>query len=299
MRTRRQSIIFALIATFIGLALFFYDDVLDHTDQLGTTLHQVTMSIEFLLLGPGMGLLAFSVCEYLRLVNERLRIEREQARHKRFMLLGRIAASVAHEVRNPLHNLRLLLDEKRLSNTADNPVLDARVQANLERINRAVELVYQLANPTTPPAEVEVGADVNVLVREAVTAITQNGTANISTHFATGPALTACPAVVVRIGLDNLLRNAVTASVKDVSVNVRANGETWDVEIRNPGTLPTEVLHDDDEDASTLVPSVNGLGLGLFITRRLVSNAGGSLKLHQVDGYVSAIMRFPRWVAPT
>ena len=273
MRTRRQSIIFALIATFIGLALFFYDDVLDHTDQLGTTLHQVTMLIEFLLLGPGMGLLAFSVCEYLRLVNERLRIEREQARHKRFMLLGRIAASVAHEVRNPLHNLRLLLDEKRLSNTAD--------------------------NPTTPPAEVEVGADVNVLVREAVTAITQNGTANISTHFATGPALIACPSVVVRIGLDNLLRNAVTASVKDVSVNVRANGETWDVEIRNPGTLPTEVLHDDDEDASTLVPSVNGLGLGLFITRRLVGNAGGSLNLHQVDGYVSAIMRFPRWVAPT
>jgi signal transduction histidine kinase len=298
MRTRRQSIIFALIATIVGLALFFYDDILDHTDQLGTTLHDVTRSIEFLLLGPGMGLLAFSVCEYLRLVNERLQIEREQAHQKRFMLLGRIAASIAHEVRNPLHNLRLLLDEKLLSNTADHSALDARVQANLERINRAVELVYQLANPTTPSSDVEVGADVNVLVREAVSAVTHNGAANISTHYATGPALIACPAVVVRIGLDNLLRNAVTASANEIIVNVRANSETWEVEIRNPGTLPTEVLHDDDDDAGILVPSVNGLGLGLFITRRLVGNVGGSLNLHQSKGYVTAIMHLPKWAPP-
>lgn len=299
MRTRRQSFSLALIATSIGLALFFYDDVLDRTDLHGTTLHQVTKSIEFLLLGPGMGVLAFTVCEYFRLVNERLRMEREQARHKRFLLLGRIAASVAHEVRNPLHNLGLLLDELRLNTAAGNPALDARVRANLERIDRAVELVYQLASPTTPPADIEVGADVNLLAREAVTAINHSGAGNISTHFAAEPALVACPAVVVRIALDNLLRNAVTASPREVDVAVRASGETWEVEIRNPGTLPAEVLHDDEDDTGTLVPSVTGLGLGLFITRRLVSNAGGSLKLHQIDGHVSAIMRLPMWVAPT
>lgn len=291
--TRRRSWIIALIATAVGFAFFYYDDLLDES-HIPSAVHTLVEVVEFILLGPGMGVLAFILCEYLRVSQDRVRIERERAQQQRFLLLGRIAASVAHEVRNPLHNIRLLIDEMHHNGSmpADHPLCQ-RVEANLERINRAVELVYQLAKPSGVGVSVEVGIDLVSVVGEAADAEVARSRVTIVRSLPTTPALVACPVATLRIVLDNLLRNAV-ASGGEVQLQLRDGDGMWEVVLRNRGELPADLVGDGSEEPHDSTKQ-GGLGLGLFISRQLLRSVGGSLRLTQHGAQVEACMRLPRW----
>jgi signal transduction histidine kinase len=293
MATRRRSWLIALIATGFGFAFFYYDDLLDE-GATHNTLHTLVEVIEFIVMGPGMGVLAFVVCEYLRLAGETLRRERAQALQQRFLILGRIAAGVAHEVRNPLHNIRLLIDEMHHSGgmPADQP-LCRRVEANLERINRAVELVYQLAKPTALGTQVDIGVDLVALAAEAATAEATRSGVTVHRELPTTPAPVACAPATIRIVFDNLLRNAAAVG-GEVHLVVRPGKDVWETVIRNRGTLPEELLGDGSEEPVDSTKQ-GGLGLGLFISRQLLRSAGGGLTLTQHGDQVEAVVRIPRW----
>lgn len=291
--TRRRSWLIAIAATVLGFGFFFYDDLLDES-HLASGFHTVVEVVEFILLGPGMGVLAFIFCEYLRVSQDQVRIERERAQQQRFLLLGRIAASVAHEVRNPLHNIRLLIDEMHHSGSmpADQPLCQ-RVEANLERINRAVELVYQLAKPVGVGVAVEIGVDLVAVVAEAADAEVARSSASIARTLPSTPAAVACPVATLRIVLDNLLRNAVSAG-GEVRLEVHPSGDAWEVVLRNRGELPADLIGDGSEEPHDSTKQ-GGLGLGLFISRQLLRSVGGSLRLTQQGEQVEACMRLPRW----
>lgn len=293
MATRRRSWLIAIAASLVGFTFYYYDDLLDES-HLASGIHTVAEVVEFILLGPGMGVLAFILCEYLRVMQDKVRGERERAQQQRFLLLGRIAASVAHEVRNPLHNIRLLIDEMHHSGgmPADAPLCQ-RVEANLERINRAVELVYQLAKPTGLVTQVDIGVDLVALVREAVDAENARSGARIAVTLPSTPAPVACPAATLRIVLDNLLRNAVAGGAEVRCAVVPGDG-TWQAVIRNRGDLPADLLGEGSDEAHESVKA-GGLGLGLFISRQLLRSVGGALVLAQQGGEVEACVRLPRW----
>ncbi|HEX3135651.1 MAG TPA: HAMP domain-containing sensor histidine kinase [Planctomycetota bacterium] len=295
MASRRRSWFIAFIATALGFLLFAYDDLLDETKaDHSSTLHTLAEMVEFILQGPGMGVLAFVVCEYLRLADEALRRERAQALQQRFLVLGRIAAGVAHEVRNPLHNIRLLLDEMHHTGglPADQPLCQ-RVESNLERINRAVELIYQLAKPSGLANQVDVGVDLVVLVNEAVAVEHGRSGVVVERDVPMTTAPVACAPSTIRIVLDNLLRNAAVAG-GTVQMLVRPGNDVWEAVIRNRGTLPEDLVGDGSEEPVESIKE-GGLGLGLFISRQLLRNAGGSLVLRQHGDQVEAVVRLPRW----
>ncbi|MBA3699945.1 MAG: HAMP domain-containing histidine kinase [Planctomycetes bacterium] len=295
--TRRRSWLIAVAATMVGLAFYYYEDLLDES-HIPSGIHTAVEAVEFVLLGPGMGVLAFILCEYLRIVQDKLRSERERAQQQRFLILGRIAASVAHEVRNPLHNIRLLIDEMHHSGSmpADQPLCQ-RVEANLERINRAVELVYQLAKPTTVTTQVDIGVDLVAITREALDAETARSGLRIEATLPATPAPVACPAATLRIVLDNLLRNAVAAGGVVRCEVVPGNG-IWQAVIRNRGDLPAEVLGEGTDEAHDSAKA-GGLGLGLFISRQLLRSVGGGLVLAQQGDEVEARVCLPRWTEGT
>lgn len=295
--TRRRSWLIAVVASLIGALFFYYDDLLDES-HLASRIHTVVEVVEFVLLGPGMGVLAFILCEYLRMSQDRLRNERDRAQQQRFLVLGRIAAGVAHEVRNPLHNIRLLIDEMHHSGgmPADAP-LCKRVEANLERINRAVELVYQLAKPVGVSATVEVGVDLVALCAEAIAAENARSGVIIQRDLPATPALATCTPATIRIVLDNLLRNAAAAG-GGIQVAIRPGDRVWDVVIRNRGTLPAELIGDGSDEPVESTKQ-GGLGLGLFISRQLLRNAGGGLLLSQHGDQVEALVRLPVWSEAT
>lgn len=287
MALARRSWIAAVVAASIGLALFFYDDVFEEFGLEHTVSHRAASLVELLLMGPGMGLLGLALSE-LAVARERdVRRERERAQGQRLLALGRVAASVAHEVRNPLHNLQLIVDELR---PADGGPLWERLRVNLERIDRAVDLVYELARPAARDGADE-PADLAPALAEAVAA-TRTRWPTVAIACTVPAAMVAtCREAPARIIFDNLLRNAAPAALDaggDVRVEVRREEADWVVRIANPGrlTLPPD-------DPAFVSSKADGLGLGLAISRQLAANAGGALGLAQEGDAVVAVLRLP------
>lgn len=275
---RWHSLLAALVAGLLGLALWGFDDLLvvrwlgaDHP------LHKATEIAELVFLCPGLAALAWLVGERLRQQQERLRLAREQ----RFAGLGKVAAAIAHEVRNPLHTLGLMLDELRGDGRLDAAAHDD-LRRHLARIAGTVTQVYALARP---PQGDEPAGDLAAAARAAAAC-------HPGTELAPLPAQAAvdCPDGALAVILDNLLRNALAAGGR-AAVAVQAEAAAWRLAVRNPGLLPPGVAGEGDDAGA--VRSADGLGLGLFIARQLAVRAGGALALRQEGGEVVAVLDLP------
>ena len=283
----RRSWLLSLFAAIVGFCLYAYDDWCDalHLPSVKAFLG----SIEFVMLVPGLALMAFTISENFRLKErayaDRLVLERE----RRFQFLGRIAASVAHEIRNPLHNQRLLLDELRLVVSSGDRLLD-RIDANLDRLDHAVSLVYELASPGGSP-EREDAQDISLpAVVEA--AIDQLSIRLPEAGGIVREAPVPFPRVrgsvaAIQIVAENLLRNAVqSAAGSTVRVSFECTSVTCSLIVRNPGSIPPEVLAGD----TAWEARPGGLGIGIAIARTLAQTCGGDLLLHNEGGQVVAQM---------
>lgn len=294
MPTRRRSIVFAIIAFSCGLLLWSWDDLLADALSDSANLRMALGICEFALLGPGMAVMAYAVSENLRVQRAAIAREREVARTQRLAALGRVAAGLAHEVRNPLHNIRLLVEESReVPEPTDREELLRRIDANLTRIDRAVELVYRLARPARSVSGGEI-CDAAAVLAAAVEGQRRRAESGQTIGLeSASPAWAAVSADDLGIALDNLLRNALAAGDgQPVRIVLAPAGGGFELRIRNRGRLPAALAeHGRGEAFASSKPG--GLGLGLAITRQLIVDCGGSLELRQCGDDVEAILVLP------
>ncbi len=222
--------------------------------------------------------------EDLRAALERMlaalgRAEEERVHRERLAVLGEFAAGVAHEVRNPLSSLRMSLqlaaEEVGESRRGD---LDAAVR-EMDRLDRSVGELLQFAGTVAPRGgEFAPG-------RAADEAARLHGA--LADHLGVGIALDtggAPPAFhgdgdVLRTVVGNLVLNAVQASPRGASVDVRVaagegGGLSLQVADRGPG-IPAAVGDRVFEPFFSGRPG--GTGLGLALVRRLVEAHGGTV----------------------
>ncbi len=274
------------IGMLLGASLFAFDTAIDLLRHSPKALHRWIEGAEFSIVGPGLGCACLLACHHLLSLRSAAARAQRAEHERRLLMLGNIAAAVAHEVRNPLHNLRLVIDELRV----DLPELrrhelDARIDTSLERIDRAVELVYHLARPG---AEGDAAGDLAAVARETADALRATGAViqaevpdRADVRFGTA---------ALRIVIGNLLRNSVEAAGGGaVRMVLCAEGPTWHLRITNPGSLPAHSA------AATTPGKPGGLGIGLTISRQLVANAAGTLDLDQADGQVRTDLALPAW----
>jgi membrane-associated PAP2 superfamily phosphatase len=279
---------------FAGCLLFAIDTAVEQIRFGPRELHFWIECVEFTLIGPGLGLTCLLLAERLRTVRAQARVQAQAERERRFLVLGRMAAAVAHEVRNPLHTLRLVMDELRVEQPAlRDHSLRPHIDDSLERIDRAVDLVYRLARPESD----EDGAgDLVVCVREAEAALRmrlpdcQVELCELPEH-----APVRCAASGLRIMIDNLLRNAAEATAGGGMIAVRIDAvlSGWRLRISNPGVLTAGVPREGEVPVAS--SKASGLGLGLAITRHLADGVGGQVTLSAGDGIVTAELLLPAW----
>lgn len=271
----------AVAATAGGLLLWLLDDVIETVQH--SWIHEAVEVFEFAIFVPGVAIGSFAIAEALRTRSQRLADERERAQRERLQALGAIAAGIAHEVRNPLHSIRLILDELHVAGRlgAEHALLLRHVQ----RIDRAVALANQLAGPDTKPLTTDLAA----IVRSAVADEEVDAPRLVLDLPASAPVATAGDALGLIVA--NLLRNALTASgdMGEVRMSLRISGGSTLLSVTNPGNLPEHL----DPSRPRSVVSADGLGLGLFISHQLADSVGAALTLSQSGPLVEARLTLP------
>jgi signal transduction histidine kinase len=230
------------------------------------------------LTGLAAGVFAVSLLLALRAL-ERARLAHGRA--ERLAAVGQMAATVAHEVRNPLGILRgqIELARERLAPAAPPREQErfAEMLAEIERLNRLTEEFLGLTRDVALEArEVELGALVAAVADEVRLVAPQ---AEIIVERVTPGARTVrADPEKLRQAILNLVLNATQiggAGVR-VTIEVAADGERARISVIDDGPgVPAGLA------ASLFEPFVTaragGSGLGLAAARRIAERHGGSL----------------------
>jgi len=220
-----------------------------------------------------VALLAGYLAERLRITGGALEEAQHRAREsERLAELGRIAAWLAHEIRNPLGSISgsiELLRESSLS--GEDKQLFWIVRREVTRLNELVGDMLDLSKPRAPvPRRVDVAA----LAREVVALAEHRDQAPDVTVEYDGPsgeAAARCDEAQMRQLLWNLVRNAVQASPPGGRVRVGVSESAGMIELRVEDSGPgiAEDAKDRIFDAFYTKRS-HGAGIGLAVVKRIV-----------------------------
>ncbi len=196
---------------------------------------------------------------------------------ERLAALGRVAAGVAHEIRNPLAAMRLRAENGLAGDDDRRRRALAAVLGQIGRLDRLLaELLAMTQRRDPTPAPTEIGTLLSSCVERHAdqAAAAQVGLA------AEGAGTALIDASLIGRALDNLLSNAIrhTPAGGRVSLCAERSGAVLrlSVEDTGPGVAP-------DLRGSLFEPFVtgraDGTGLGLAIARELVEAHDGRLSL--------------------
>lgn len=204
------------------------------------------------------------------------RLERDQA-------VWILAASLLHEMNNPLHALGLLLDEQ--AACADDPErraeLSTRARAQMNRILSSLSALRTLRAAGEPDVE-ELALDRLVRsVAEEVAALAASRKVEVVVE-ADGPLAGAGDAAYVRTILENLLDNSLHALGSEqggrVSLSLHEESGRAVIRVEDDGPELTQEVRAALFDPLRSTKS-QGLGLGLPISRALARAMRGELAL--------------------
>jgi signal transduction histidine kinase len=207
--------------------------------------------------------------------------ERDLLRAEQLAAVGRLAAGVAHEVRNPLTGVKLLLQAAARPD-APTPLTPDRLRLLLGEVGRIERTVRGLVDFARTPPPDRRPHDLAELVAEAVELAAGRAEAK-GVAVRVEPPADPLPAAVDRDQLlsllTNLLFNAVDASPPGGVVEVTAAADPGGmirvtVADAGPGIDPA-VRERLFEPFATTKPA--GTGLGLTVARRVAVEHGGTL----------------------
>jgi signal transduction histidine kinase len=229
-------------------------------------------------------------------LRENKRLEEQLHFAERSTALGRLASAMAHEIRNPLNFINLSIDHLRERLAPAEPArrqdfdrILLNVKAEVSRLNRLVGDFLSFGKPARLHPR---PCAVDELVREVVALVEPKARdQGIAVHVAIGadvPVVTADPELLKTCVL-NLMINALDAladgGLLSVAVEKITEGGTEVVQIAvtdtGPGMSAEEIRSAFEPYFST---KETGLGLGLALTHKIVTDHGGRITLESTSG---------------
>jgi len=220
-------------------------------------------------------------------LTERVNMRQQMARMDRLASLGRMSAGIAHEVRNPLTGVSLLLDElhDRLLGKEDDQQLIRRALGEIERLESLINEMLHFSTLPTPKlayGQVEsVIQDSLFLTRKQC----QRQNVKLIEQIADDLPKIMLDADRLKQVLLNLLNNALDAMPDGgtLQVNVKTDNNKLMICISDTGVgISSEKLPLIFEPFFT--SKGQGTGLGLAISYNIISDHGGDIQVESKFG---------------
>lgn len=213
------------------------------------------------------------------------RLEKELQRSERLAALGKVAAGVAHELRNPLSSIKglaVLLRKTFSSGSKDAETADILVR-EVERLNRSIGELLDYAKPAQLDRRPE---NIGEILEKTISLVAMDAESyHIRVSREISPVLP-----VVSIDRDklkqvflNLLLNSIQAMPDGGELTVIAlqDQDCIKVTVRDSGCgiAPTNLAKVFDPYFTT---KSDGTGLGLAMSAKIVEEHGGKIKIYSV-----------------
>lgn len=236
-------------------------------------------------------------------VSDYKRIEQTAVQNDKLAILGKIAAAIAHEIRNPLTSIRGFIQLLR-------PHLmqlgkDEYARIILSEIDRANDIIFEFLNSSKPTAPFTSDVSISTLLRDVVLltesdAVMKGCQIIYDEQEADQSLFVSIDTKQIKQVFLNMFRNAIDAIIdvlgtrqgyihirterepKHVAVYIRDNGAGMDE--RTLERLFDPFFTTKDE----------GTGLGLSVSYRIIRNHGGTIEVNsKLDEWTEFVIRLP------
>ncbi|MBT2758388.1 GHKL domain-containing protein [Mesobacillus foraminis] len=237
---------------------------------------------------PVVLLLFFSIVGYILLtrfnsyINGMIKAYENSRQKENLAVIGQMAASIAHEIRNPLSALKgftQLQQEKDMSKDNFYPIM----LNEIDRINMIVSDLLIIGKPNgSTRNKAEIGNIIHYVVSIIKPQAVRQG---VKIHIQKDPDLPPilCDENQLKQVFINLLKNAVEAMPDggNIYIKVQAAKDSLVVSIKDEGVgIPGDKIEKLGEPFYTT--KENGTGLGFMVTKKIIEEHGGKIAVQSV-----------------
>ncbi|WP_147533559.1 ATP-binding protein [Bacillus marasmi] len=207
-----------------------------------------------------------------------------QRQNEKLAVLGQMATSIGHEIRNPLSSLKGFTQLQQERDNSENSFYPIMIQ-EIDRINSIVDDLMILGRPKMNHFEKH---DLNKIV-DYVTSVTSQLAENTNSRIVVEPndklSLIECNEKQIKQALINIIKNALesmpTGGTVEVKLVRKGSGKI-NIEVQDQGCgIDKEKLQKLGEPFYTTKPE--GTGLGLLITKKIIEDHNGELRFESKE----------------
>ncbi|QHV94059.1 hybrid sensor histidine kinase/response regulator [Spirosoma endbachense] len=237
----------------------------------------------------------------VRDITDQKRAQQDLILAEKLTMTGKIARSIAHEVRNPLTNLSLALEQLKDELEMDNEYVTMFTDIIGRNVDRIGQLITEMLNSSKPRELERRRQDFNAVVKATLQLISDRiklKRMRLEVHFATDDCTALLDREQVKTALLNILVNAVEAMEEGKGMLVVKTYSTEDnrvyVEVMDNGGGITEADRKRLFDPFFTGKS-GGMGLGLTATQNIINSHKGSIEVDsQVGQGTTFRLYFPK-----
>ena len=234
-------------------------------------------------------------------------INRQQRfHHEKMATIGSVAAAIGHEVNNPIAAIsgiaQFIIDETKDDGRVSGQTINKFAASILTQTERITSIMRQMATLTAPHSPTPELLDLNALIRSTWSFLSYDKRLrDVQLDEDLDPELPAVIAVADHMTqiLMNVIINAADAmdhiteaKHRKIRLTTRVLGNEVKISITDNGRgMSPEVLAKAFDDSFTTKPTGKGSGIGLFICKSLIEQAGGRITLASVpdDGTTATV----------